>query len=151
MEDCGGVFQEYIDQVHSAFVTDFIYAAPKFRGLPVHVKRGLIDGKERGFWHLTQEGPIEENRTPDLRRCERIRWIRVMLENADQKNLLVWKNQRGSATRVLIWCQASEYLVVLEERNSAYVLWTAYPVTRDSYKNKLLKEFRNQSKCPTKS
>jgi hypothetical protein len=76
LEDHGGDWQRYIDAVYAVFYGDFIASQPRFRGRPVVIGKQIIDGKERTFWHATSEGNIEVQRTPDLRRCERIGWIR---------------------------------------------------------------------------
>src|SRR5208337_1834213 len=99
LEDAGGIFEQYIENVYKLFFDDFVAHRPNFRGLPVIIKRDLIEGKERGFWHLTQEGSIEVARTPDIRRCERIGWIRAMIENAESDRLLIWCNLRGQGRR----------------------------------------------------
>lgn len=45
----------------------------------------MADGKEATFWHMIQEGRIEEDRTPDIRRCERIRWPKPISHPKAQK------------------------------------------------------------------
>lgn len=49
--------------------------------------------------------------------------------------------RRHNERRILLWFEEYEYLVVLAERNGYCLLWTAYPVTRDHGKRKLLKEY----------
>lgn len=65
-----GHWQRYEDEVYSQFYKDFIESRPVFQGMPVYVERPLRKGKEQSFWHCIQQGLVEENRTPDLRRCE---------------------------------------------------------------------------------
>jgi len=101
----------------------------------------LEQGKEATFWHLISEGDIEKDRLPDLRRCERIRWPRPTIEHATNVGVKVWRNQRGGETRVCIWCEAAEFLVVLAKRSTYYLLWTAYPVVEEHRKRKLRKEY----------
>jgi len=36
----------------------------------------MTQNKEATFWHMIQEGSVESERIPDIRRCERIRWPR---------------------------------------------------------------------------
>ena len=43
---------------------------------------------------LVQEGKVEDDRTPDLRRCERIRWPRPIIEHESEDSILVWENER---------------------------------------------------------
>jgi hypothetical protein len=55
----------------------------QFRGWPVNCWRiPEAHGRWASFFHLVQEGPIEDDRVPDLRRCERIRRVRWVIENA---------------------------------------------------------------------
>lgn len=146
LENFGGNWQRYEDEVYSKFYTDFICSRPTFQGKPVYVKRFLEDGKERGFWHLVQEGPVEKYRTPDLRRCERVTWIRAIIEHTNDPIIKSWSKKIGSRTRHLLWFEQAEYLVVLEKRQSAWILWTAYCTTRKHTKNKLRKEYQGSLK-----
>ena len=46
-------------------------------------------GKGYAFWHVISEAPQSNNRNeseriPNLRRCERIRWIAWAIEQADK-------------------------------------------------------------------
>jgi len=149
LEDFGGDWQRYEDEVYSAFYGDFIQTKPFFEGKPVFIKRELTKGKERSFWHCIQEGLEEEARMPDLRRCERIKWIRAIIDHADNSNIKTWLNMRKGKTRQLLWLEDAEFLVVFERRPNAWVLWTAYPVTEDRRKEKLRREYKEYLKKPT--
>lgn len=137
----GGSWQRYIDYVYSIFYGDFIAFHPMFEEMPVRITKQLIDGKERNFWHLIQEGPIEELRTPDLRRCERISWIRPIIENAEDPAVKKWTKNVGRKTRKLLWLEEADFLVVLEKRPTCWILWTAYCTTKSRTKRKLMKEY----------
>lgn len=79
---------------------------------------------------------------PYLRRCERIRWPKPIIENyADIDNIKLWENERKGEKRICLWVEREEYLVVLAERKGFYLLWTAYLVTEDHRKRKLEKEY----------
>jgi hypothetical protein len=41
-----------------------------------------------------------------------------------------WTNRRGGKTRLLLWLEEVEYLVVLEDRRERWMLWTAYCTDR---------------------
>lgn len=140
-EDYDGCWQLYEDKVYSRFYTDFIESRPTLNAMPVYVKRCLEKGKERGFWHCVQEGPIEQKRTPDLRRCERIAWIRSIIEHANDPIIKIWYKKVRNKTRYLLWFEEAEYLVILEKRRSAWILWTAYCVTQPHRKRRLQKEY----------
>jgi len=96
------------------------------------------------FWHLIQEGQIEEERTPDLRRCERIGWIRAVIENEADPRVKVWENERlkdrGPDRRVILWLD-EEFLVVLGDRRTYWLLLTAYTTDRANRIEKLRREY----------
>ena len=145
-EDYHGNWQRYEDAVYSKFYSDFIASILIFQGLPVKITKNLIKGKERGFWHLIQEGRVEEQRTPDLRRCERIAWVRAAIEHFNEPDVIKWSKQIEGKTRQLLWVEDAEFLVVLEKRPNAWFLWTAYCVTEEYKKRKLRKEYEQAIK-----
>lgn len=122
---------------------------PRFQGLWVRCRRDPIegDGKEAGFWHCVSEGPNELDRVPDLRRCERIAWIRAVLENSAKDGVDVWKNDRQGDERTLVWYR-EEYLVVLATRRRHrdgfvyYQLITAYE-TKEHHRTRKLRRERD--------
>ena len=115
---------------------------PLFGSDPIALKRHpVIQGKEATFWHLISEGELESARLPDLRRCERIRWPRPVIEHASESVVKVWENERGSEKRVCLWLESAEYLVVLTRRKGYVLIWTAFPVTEAHRKRKLQREY----------
>ena len=145
LEDHGNDWQRYIDAVYARFNADFIVSRPCLFGLPVYVKADLTDGKERTFWHIVQEGPAEPHRIPALRRCERLTWIRPILEHVHDSAVLHWLTERGGRQRQLLFLVPGDYLVVLERRRRYYILWTAYDVVPHR-KRKLLQEYERWEK-----
>ena len=138
----GGDWNKYVEAVYGYFHADFVYSNPEFRGVPVGIKREPTEqSKEATFWHLVSEGGTEEERVPDLRRCERIRWPCPIIEHADDPPIKVWLNKRRGDTRICIWFAEVEYLVVLAQRKGYVLLWTAYPVARSHRKRKLQREY----------
>ncbi len=69
-------WDKYLVVLYEHFKEDFVYQKPVFKGKKLAVKRYPLtdDGKEATFWHIISEGKTADNRLPDLRRCERIRW-----------------------------------------------------------------------------
>lgn len=145
-EDYHGDWQRYEDKIYERFYTDFVESKPKFQNKLVDITKQLIKGKERSFWHCIQEGRIEEQRTPDLRRCERISWIRAIIEHANEPIIKKWQNKKGRHIRQLLWLEEAEYLIVLEERIKTWLLWTAYCTTLGHTKNHLRKEYEATQK-----
>lgn len=137
-----GDWASYVELIYSHFKTDFIDSSPSFRGQALRLKRHPLSlGREATFWHMTSEGMNEEDRTPDLERCARIRWPRAIIEHESDPLVKVWENNRKGETRINLWFEEQEYLVILAVRKDYLLPWTAYPVTRSHSKVKLLKEF----------
>lgn len=142
----GGNWEEYADQLFAVFETDFITKTASFRGSRIGLRMmPLFKGKPSAFWHLIQEGQVEADRMPDLRRCERIRWIRAIIDNADDPAVKVWENERlgdgGVRRSVLLWLPEHDFLIVLGKRSGYYLLVTAYQTTRPHTRRKLQQEY----------
>jgi hypothetical protein len=143
-----GNWNHYVEALYRYYKQDFVDSQPVFRGLAVQRKVTPVEqGKEASFWHLISEGKKEADRIPDMRRCERIRWPRPVVEHVDEPSIKVWENKRGRDTRICIWFEAIEYLVVLAVRRGYYLLWTAYPVTRPHTKRNLRREYEAYTKA----
>jgi hypothetical protein len=150
-EDYDGNWQRYEDEIFARFYTDFIESQPLFLCEPVHAtKKPLKKGKERGFWHCIQEGRIEEERMPDIRRCERICWARAVIEHADDPIIKVWPKQVGRKNRYMLWIEEADYLVILEKRPCKWFLWTTYYTNYERTRTKLRREYEAHKK-PTPS
>lgn len=140
--DHRGNWDVYVEVLYKYYREDFVDSRPVFGSQNVFTKRYPLElGKEATFWHLISEGKVEQDRIPDLRRCERIRWPRPTIQHATDSGVKMWQNQRRDETRVCIWCEEAEFLVVLAKRPTYYLLWTAYPVVEEHRKRKLRKEY----------
>jgi hypothetical protein len=150
-ENFNGNWENYLEALYGFFKIDFLDSRPIYNGLRLALKKyPLVKGKEATFWHIIAEGAVEAERTPDLRRCERIRWPKPIIELCRQKGLKIWKNKRHGNTRICLWCESDEYLVILDERPTYTLFWTAYLITRDHHKRKLEREYQayNASAAP---
>lgn len=133
-----GDWERYLNALYAIFCTDFLQSKPRFRGVELALKRHpIISDKEATFWHIISEGAIEDERLPNMRRCERIRWPRPTIENCDAGDVKIWTEVRGGENRIHIWLEAESYLVVLNERKGYTLLWTAYIVEREHQRKKL--------------
>ncbi len=147
LEHYGGNWDEYIEAVYQYFKADFVDSTPQFENRNVGLIRyPLFQQKEFAFWHCTSEGEEEEQRAPDIRRCERIRWPRPVIEHSTDKLVRCWPNKRGSEKRILLWFYDSDYLVVLADRGKYVLFWTAYPLTYKHTREKLAKEYEEYQK-----
>jgi len=123
----GGDWRAYEEALYDIFLREIAGGGPRFQGLRVNCRRiPEAGGRWASFWHLVQEGRIEDDRMPDLRRCERIRWVRWVIERADSHpDIGRWQNTRGTEINSLLWYR-EEYLVVLAQRRDYWLLRTAY-------------------------
>jgi len=144
-----GDWDKFLAEVYVVFERDFKRSRPTFEGRQVVHDSTLEYGKEITFWHLTSTNDRgEEGRIPDLRRCERIVWPRPIIEHHTETMISVWKNVRRSRnskagkahTRVLLWFEDLDYLVVMEEKKRVMILVTAYLTDYPHTRRKLRKE-----------
>jgi len=150
LEDFGGDFNAYFKSVYLVFENHFIKSNPYFNGIRVGAQKfPLVDGIHRTFYHVTHEGEDEGNREPDMRRMERIRFPKFIITTCPHAELLIWKNQRGRDTRVLILNEVEGYLIVLTERNGYNLLWTAYYLEYEHQVRKKKKEYEAYKKAKT--
>ncbi len=142
MPDYGGVWSRYVEAVYAVFRRDFIESQPKFQGCWVRVRRDPLEqGKEAGFWHCTSGGEDEAQRKPELRRMERIEWVRAIIEHSGDPTVGCWVRMHGSEARRHLWFR-EEFLVVLGERKRLrggrryFQLITAFDTPQEHQKRK---------------
>jgi hypothetical protein len=141
-EGYNGNWEKYLEAIYNFFSKDFVEDVPVYQGRKLALKRHpMYDGKEATFWHIISEGKAENDRTPDLKRCERIRWPRPVIENCNDKEIKIWENSRDHEARVCILLDSANYLVVIARRREYDLFWAAYPITWPHHKRKLIKEY----------
>lgn len=142
LEDFSGNWPSFFKTVYQCFEQDFVHNKPTFRGKRLGLKRHPeYDGKSATFWHMISEGSIEDERIPDMRRCERISWPKPVIENEASNSLKVWAEKKSGDKRIHIWFEQENYLVVLNERRGYILPWTAFCVEREHQKRKYNKRF----------
>ncbi|WP_417803365.1 hypothetical protein [Thalassospira lucentensis] len=152
--------QAYLDRLYDVFRRDFIAQKQVFDGLPINIKRhpeydGLFANKHGTFRHLITEGPNENNRTIAWDRCERIGWMRAILQNSRSDDVCIWKNTRQTNGDAFILALSDfSFKLVLTERHikaenrSFLLLWTAFPVQRQRQRDKLRREYEKYHAPP---
>ncbi len=156
-KDYGGKWEPYCEVLYEYFKHDFIESRPKFGGRMIQLKRHpLFQGKEATFWHITHEGIIENQRTPDLRRCERIRWPRPIIERPIIEHncngvIRCWPEKKGKDESIVLWIHELDYVVILRVRKGYILLWSAYYISYDNKKRQLLKKYEEYIKNAEKS
>lgn len=147
MSDFGGNFHAYLEAVYEIFKNDFIRNRPIFRGTRLGLKKyPEFEGKEATFWHMTSEGNDEQNRQPDMRRLERIKWPAFLINHSEHPYLRVWENTRGGKTNILILHIEESYVIILRKGNGYLLPWTAYLIEYPSRLRKFLKEYEEYIK-----
>lgn len=150
LEEFGGDWEQYLCALYEFFCIDFIDSTPAIHGKRFALKRHpLLAGKEATFWHFISEGKKEDERIPDLRRCERIRWPRPIIEAYAGGALKWWiSDQHRGECRIVIALNDFSYIVVLADRGEYVLPWTAYCVDREHRRRKLQRDYeafcRNQ-------
>ncbi len=150
-ENYKGNWDAYVDTIYQYFHADFIRNRTSFQRAPIFVRHHPShDKKGATFWHLISEGDLESERTPDLRRCERIRWPKPIIESPNTINIRIWetvrpwKNQKQR--RIIFAPDNFSYIVVIAETSRGFNLITAYCVEKPHQRQKLRKEFEAFSK-----
>lgn len=139
-----GEWQRYVDAVYEQFHRDFIANPPVLRGMRVSYRwHTPMHEKANTFWHIVSGGKVERERLPDLRRCERIRWPRALIDAVGTERVVVWERTDRGERRVLIALSDYSYLVVLADRGAYLLLVTAYPVEGTHQRARLRGEWEN--------
>lgn len=146
LNEFGGNYRLYIDAVYEVFFEDFINHEAFFGSKKLMLKSNpRFQNRAYTFYHMTHKGENEDERTPDLRRCERIGWAKPCIENVDLWSLKFWRQSRKrSENRVCILLDVEDdhdYFVVLEVRETYVLLWTAFVSIHPHETRKKLKEY----------
>lgn len=147
-------WEKYEERIYSAFKADFIDSRPEYGSKPVHIRRHPVEhGREEAFWHVTCcDYSHDGDRSPDMNRCERVKWVRAFIEHSDCNDPLceecdgvfAWSTiyQKTKNPRVKILLEKERYVVIIEIREKYCLLITAYYIDQDHRLKKMLDEFR---------
>lgn len=145
LNDYGGDYHKFIDAIFAVFNEDFNKHKASFGSHILRYKyHPEFQDRAYTFYHMTHKGHIENERTPDLRRCERMPWARPTVEKAEEYSLKFWESIRKGKRRVCIWLDVDNgdnYYVILEVRKTYVLLWTAYYAEYDNEVQKKQKEY----------
>ena len=132
-----GNWSEYEDKLYAIFSQHFLNSNPYFMGKKVIPRRNpMYNGKYESYFHITCGHTKEtDERSPDLRRCERIEWPRAFIENSNCickqncSDFIIWKKRYKNKYRYSLLLKSEKYIVILEERANYFNLISAYPLT----------------------
>lgn len=154
LESFDGDWPSYDNSLYRIFKHDFIDNTPTFKGKPVRIRKYPMQGdKEQAYFHVTSVDSSKtsndpNDRIPDMRRCERILWIRKVIENYDCKEncagcngIKVWNKPYKMYQRTHILFQDYKFLVVLEEREDYVLLISSFYIEYGHTLDNKLKEY----------
>ena len=147
-----GDWDKYVNDIYSIFKQIFIieklYIDEK-KVVKIR-KHPAFNEKESAFWHLVSEGSDEDSREPNIRRCERIRWVHHLIVNKGEPFIKEWitvrKTGKGKARRTCLALENFSYMVVLEERDQYWLFITAYPLEKRHQRKKKEMEYEKHQK-----
>lgn len=146
--DCWATYEEILYKIfRNHFIDNYTY----FKNRKVKIRfHPIMNGKEEAFYHVTCNDYLKTgDRQPDLRRCERIKWVKAYIENYNCNSLLcescdgirIWEEPYKSNSRIHILSEKERYIVVIEKRESYYLLITAHYLEQDHTIRKKLKRY----------
>ena len=161
--------EEEVEEAYKIFKEDFIESDILLNGFKVAVRRypeDDIKGRYYSFNHITtkdydkKQGNSNEyeDRYPDIRRLERIAWIKKLIEHpncvpteeCNCKGNLLWYEEYKNTYRVNIMLYDEDFFVVLEKHPNKpiYLLITAFYFENEIEKNKRYKKYKKDSENP---
>ncbi len=149
---------EYEDLLYKIFRADFIDSYPYLFNKKVKIRfHPKFQNREEAFYHVTCKNYSTDSteREPDLRRSERISWVRAFMENhncrkneclPDCSGIKLWKEPWKSTYRIHIMLEEEKYVVVAEEREEYCLLITGYYIDYEHSLRKLRQRYERYSR-----
>ncbi|HDH00421.1 MAG TPA: hypothetical protein ENG80_01240 [Nitrospirae bacterium] len=123
------------EKLYNIFCRDIRDSDLRYFSKAVWIFLELDDGKESVFWHLTSRTTkpikiprrkrkfysddqtyIEEERLPDLRRCERLPWIKALIEHSSEPEVRAWDYEEGNRTiKTYVWLKEYDFVVIMKK------------------------------------
>ena len=153
LAEYNGNWWAYIEACYESYCNDFVYDNPSLAGKPVRsIADPMRDGKEESFWHIV-EGRTGDSKEQCLMRCERITWIRPIIEATYSGKVKCWRVKRTSPgkrraqKRIQIALEDFSFVVVLVDRGSILLLLTAYPLEKGQQRRRLKNDYMRSEGC----
>lgn len=133
-----GVLTTLIPLAHGVFRQDLLNSSLTFCNLQLRVRRDLDPNTQMEvvFLHIiTREDKAQGIRIPEIPRCERVPWIRPMIDDYSAVGIESWRYLEGSGKiRWYLWAKQEDYMVILEEGRNCYFFVTSFCVDRWNHK-----------------
>ena len=133
--------------IYSVFEHDFKETQPAYKGKIVWFFPEVDAGRESIFWHLTHRNDEKTNeRLPDMRRCERFPWVRAIIDNSEEAEVLDWDYREGDGSiKTYLWLRDFDFLVILKKYpDGKRRLITSYHIDFPHKRRKLEKKYRKR-------
>lgn len=153
LQDYGGDYHRYIDAIYEIFENDFIRKKTCLGSHELRLKfHPIFQERAYTFYHMTHKGEKEDERIPDLQRCECMPWAKPTIEHVTHWKLKFWRqNRRRSKDRMCICFENPDddiagYFVIVEVRADYVLLWTAFVSEYNHEMRKKLQEYAQWKK-----
>jgi hypothetical protein len=143
--DFNSDLNQYLGHLYTIFKKDFIDSRPLYNGKPVLFAKKEVNNYPICFWHIITDHKVETCDRIDisnlsLLRCERICWIRPVIENSSHNTVSVWPNNRGKKFNTLFFVEDCDFLVVLTNVKDRFYLMSSYYINYPNRKRQLIQE-----------
>jgi len=150
------------DILYEIFVKEILNVSKDNRLLyldnPVWIFPDLEEGKEKIFWHLTSRtvsvvrrnkrkfnNPDDNERYPDMRRCERLLWVRAIIDNASSDDVLNWDIEEDDCIKTYLWLRKHDFVVILKKYpNNKRRIVTSFHVDNEVKRRDFEKKYGNR-------
>ncbi len=124
--NCDGDEDKIIQTAYEVFYQELLVALPKWRGQYVRIllQPTWRNKYEEGFKHCITAGDSNA-RELDMLRCERIRWIRAIIEADGHPSIDYFEVFTKGELRKHLWYN-EEFLVVLAKRGAYHQFVTTF-------------------------
>lgn len=147
--------EDTYEMLYEIFCLDIRDYDLRYIGNNVWIFPDIEDGKEKIFWHLTTrsgerkkiprrkrkfypegQADTEIERLPDLRRCERLLWVKPLIEHPSEPEVFAWDYEEGDLTiKTYIWIKDYDFVVIMKKYpDEKRRLITSFHI--DTYKRK---------------
>lgn len=145
LDEFNGNFKNYDEYLYNEIYTKrIINNTIYFDNKPVKLKKFPKEcNREQAYFHLTtksaDKGIPWSEREPDLRRCERLHWIRPSIENNHIELcglpcfIYYTEVNKNGKTRIQLFNEKERYLIILEDRDEYLLLITAFYIHEEYY------------------
>lgn len=125
-----------LDAQYADFQAQFIHQISAFLGVPIKINFTSSGYRTfcQTFWHLISRDRAGDKTQRDVEplRAMRVHWIKPLTQNHNHNELSYFTYQGGEKyLRHYIWERDEDYIVVLEQKPSAFFLITAFVIDSD--------------------